>query len=416
MDNLERNITDIVGMSDLNGSLNGPDIETEAAVLAYIQKTRNVIAEKPDMFETQQNAAQMLQMFDYLLGNWHLNRFEAIKILAAKEKQLLRKGYISYDTSDLNISDVTESSGFFNALAELYEDEIDELDGLFSKIKERRAERKEKRQERRAERKSKTFKEKFRGFISKINKFNPVTLAVRNALRGVLALNFLGVATIMMKDDPRSKEVLEKVKKMYKTMGGKEDKLLKTLNKAKNRKALFNKKMQKDLEAGKFKGIDGLGEAMTIGGMMVAAGAFFLKIWNWVKGAGFKVKEGQEGKLDVFKDTVNNVFKKKDKEEPDLNQNNTTNENNTFPDSFSTVKTSPGGSPPGKTNDNGGKRISNTNENDTKNKWKKPLIAVGVLAGVIGIGYGVYNHTNKQKVEKKVVKKNDTKLGDITFQ
>ena len=65
MDNLERNITDIVGMSDFNQNLNGPDIETEAAVLAYIQKTRNVIAEKPDMFEIQQNATQMLQMFDY---------------------------------------------------------------------------------------------------------------------------------------------------------------------------------------------------------------------------------------------------------------------------------------------------------------------------------------------------------------
>jgi len=174
--------------------------------------------------------------------------------------------------------------------------------------------------------------------------------------------------------------------------------------------------MQKDLEAGKFKGIDSLGEAMSIGGMMVAAGAFFLKIWNWIKGAGFKVKEGQEGKLDVFKDTVNNVFKKKDKEEPDLNQKNTSIENNTFPDSFSTVKTSTGGPAPGKTNDNGGKRISNANETDTKNKWKKPLIAVGVLAGVIGIGYGVYNHTNKQKEVKKVERKAETKLGDINFQ
>ena len=403
MDNLERNITDIVGMSDFNQNLNGPDIETEAAVLAYIQKTRNVIAEKPDMFETQQNAVQMLQMFDYLLANWHQNRFEAIKVLAEKEKQLLQQGFISYDASDLSISEVAENPGFFNALSELYEDEIDELDGLFSKIKERREERKVKRTERREERKSKSFKEKFKGFVSKVNKFNPVTLAVRNALRGVLALNFLGVSTMLMKNDTRSKGVLEKVKNMYKTMGGKEDKLLQTLNKAKNRKALFNKKMQQDLEAGKFKGIEGLGEPFSIGGMMVAAGAFFLKIWNWIKGAGFKVKEGQEGKLEVFKDTVNTVFKKK---LPSDQQNKQIPENT---ENFSYNL-------PGKTNDNGGSRITDTKETDKKAKWKKPLIAVGVLAGVIGLGYGVFNLNNKQKEEKKVVQKKETKLGDITFQ
>ncbi|MCF6183103.1 MAG: hypothetical protein L3J56_00510 [Bacteroidales bacterium] len=386
MDNLERNTTDIVGMSDFNQNLNGQDIETEAAVLAYIQKTRNVIAEKPDMFEIQQNASQMLQMFDYLLANWHQNRFEAIRVLAEKERHLLQQGFISYDASDLNISDVAENSGFFSALAELYEDEISELDGLFSRIKERRTERKEKRTARREDRKSKTPKERFKGFISKINKFNPVTLAVRNALRGVLALNFLGVSTILMKNEVRSKQVLEKVKNMYKAMGGKEDKLLQTLNKAKNRKALFNKKMQQELEAGKFKGIEGLGEPFSISGMLVAAGAFFLKIWNWIKEKGIKIKETVTKILPEKKDTQNN--------NPENSSYNL----------------------PGKTNDNEVFKTSNTTDSDKKNKWKKPLIAVGVLAGIFGIGYGVYNHNNKQKEEKKVIIEKETKLGDIAFQ
>lgn len=402
MDNLEKNITDIVGMSDLLTGLNGPDIETESSVLNYIQKTRNVIAEKPDMFETQQNATQMLQMFDYLLANWHLNRLEAIRVLAEKEKQLLQQGFISYDASDLSISDVTEHQGFFNALAELYEDEIDELDGLFSKIKERRKERKEKRTQRHEERKSKKFKEKFRGFISKINKFNPVTLAVRNALRGVLALNFLGVATSIMKNDARAKDVLEKVKNMYKGMGGKEEKLLQTLNKAKNRKALFNKKMQADLEAGKFKGIEGLGEPFSISGMLVAAGAFFLKIWNWIKGAGIKVKETVTKILPGKKDTENNnLFNKNDKEELAPGQYE-----NPIPDNKETISYKL----PGKTNDKGGKRYrtNNTGDSDKKEKWKKPLIAVGVLAGVIGIGYGVYSINNKQKQKAQ--------LGSIVLQ
>jgi hypothetical protein len=394
-ENTDKNILDVVGMSDLLDGLSGTDAETESSLFNYIQKTRNVIAEKPDMFESQQNSTQMLQMFDYLIAHWHINKIEAIKVLAAKEKQLLRAGYISYDASDLNISDVTENSGFFNALAELYEDEIDLLDGLFSKLKQRRTERKERRQERREERKSKTFKEKFRGFVSKANKFNPVTLAVRNALRGVLALNFLGVSTILMKNDAKAKEALAKVKKMYKGMGGKESKLLETLNKAKSRKALFNKKVQSDMESGKFKGIEGLGETVTIGSMMVAAGAFFLKIWNWIKGAGFQVKEGQQGKLEVFKDTVNNVFRKEDKQDthPVKQETPTDNEENILLNT--------------KSNDNTGKSYNSKN-NNKKAKWKKPLIAVGVLLGLAGIGYGVYSVNTK--------KKENSKLGSIMLQ
>ncbi len=347
--------------------MNGPDVETESALLSYIQKTRQIIADKPEIVASQQNSNQMTEMFDYLLSNWSSNRIQAIKVLAEKEKQLSKQGFINYNNSDLSISDVTKNVGFFNVLAEIYKDEINELDGLFSRIKERSAEKKEER------------KDKIRRLIGKVNKFNPITLAVRNALRGLLALNFLGVSTILMQTDARSEAVFEKVKRMYKTMGGKESKLLETLTKSKNKKPLFNKKMQQELEAGTFKGIDGLAGG-GIGTMLTAAGAFFLKIWTWIKENGLNVAEKVKDILPERKET-NEEIKKSSGKRNDINYG-----------------------------------ADNTSKDTKINKWKKPLIAIGVLAGTFGIAYGVYNHNNKQKEEKKVVRKKETKLGDIAFQ
>lgn len=396
MDNLDNNIMDVVAMSDLNPVLSGVDMDTEAALLNYIKKTRDIIAEKPDMFLRQQDAEQMLQMFDYLLANWATNRIQAIKVLADKETELLKQGYIKYDTSDLSISDVAETDGFFNALAELFEDEISQLDGLFSRLKEKIEKRKE-------ENKGKSFKEKFKGFISKANKFNPVTLAVRNALRGLFALNFLGISSIITANEPRSKEVLAKVKNMYKNMGGKEDKLMQTLNKAKNRKALFNKKAQHDLEAGKFKGVEGLG-SVTIASLLTAAGAFILKIWDWIKKAGIKtgdfVKKAVVG--DGEKDNTDFNYPRPDEK----------HSNESYPDNNSNISL-PGKNLPGKTNDNS--NVYNAANDNKKTNWKPILITVGVL-GLVGGGLVMLNNNNKKKQEEVSAIKASTKLQGITLK
>lgn len=402
--NTQSNIEDIVGLTDLIPTLDGPDAETEAGLYKYIIKTRGIIASKPEIFTTQQDARQMLEMFDYLIENWDTDRIRAIAVLAEKEMDLLSKGFISYDTSDLNISDVAETSGFFSVLAELYEDEIDELDelndeldGLFKKLREKRKKKKELKKSLSKEEWKQHKKDKRRKIIGKLNKFNPLTLAVRNALRGLLALNLFGIATTMMRDDPKAKEVLAKVVRMYKTMGGKEDKLMQTLNKAKGRKALFNKKVQQEVEAGKFKGTEGFGSTTAIGGMLLAAGKFLLKIWNWIKGAGFKLKPEQIQKI------AEKFAEGKPEETP----------TDTDTDTYTETDTIQYG---GKSKD-----VSIKTGTDEK-KWKKPLIIVGILALAGGVTYGIIEYNKKKakpdnkKVPGKKVSNKGKKLSGIQLK
>lgn len=372
MDNntLQNNLTDVVGMRDFEDNLNGVSPDVETALYNHIKKTRDVIAAKPEIVSSQQNSEQMLQMYDYLLANWHTNRIEAIRVLAGKEQALLSSGYINYDFSDLSISDVSEHSGIFSVLAELYEDEINELDGLFSKIKNG------------IKKITKKNIEVLKKVVPKLNRVNPLTIAVRNALRGLIAINFLGLASSLAHSQAKTKGLLAKVQKMYKNMGGKEAKLMAAIAKGKSKKALFNKKMQRQIEAGQFKGLEGLGElgdgGITIASMLTAAGAFIAKIWSWIKQAGLKAKE-------VIKDIK--PFVKKPKQEPQqTTQNNEPVQNSDNDTTFSS----------GKTNDKDGKRYS-SNNTDKKNKWKKPLIAVGILTGLFGIGYGVYSINSKKK-------------------
>ena len=93
---IHENLMDVVAMSDFDEAVSGlagvePDVE--ASLLNYITKTRDVIASKPELIENQQDANQMLQMYDYLLANWHTeNRIQAIQILASKERELLKVG------------------------------------------------------------------------------------------------------------------------------------------------------------------------------------------------------------------------------------------------------------------------------------------------------------------------------------
>ena len=379
----EQKLSDVVLMTDFDENLNGTEIDVEVALFAHIKKTRDVIALNPQLIENQQNSKQMLEMYDYLIANWNSeNRVSAIKILAQKEKELLIKGYINYDVSDLDISDLTENAGFFSVLAELYEDEINELDGLFSKVKD----------------KLKKVKDKLKTIIPKINKVNPLTIAIRNALRGLIQLNFLGVATSLSK--PSS--ALTKVKKMYKNMGGKESKLIQSITKGKKKKALFNKKMQRKLETGSFKGVGlgELGEPFTIGGMLVACGTFFVKIWNWIKAAGLKAK-------DIADKIIPNKPGGRPPHSPSPPLPPPSSDNNfTAP--------IPAKSSDSKTNEND--NYANTvNPNESKAKWKTPVfIGLGILV-IGGISYGVFNSQNNKK-ESKEIKKVSTKLGAITFQ
>ena len=145
-------------------------------------------------------------------------------------------------------------------------------------------------------------------------KLNPALILIRSGLKVLIAINFLGMATRFSiglltqaeaeqkgydKDTWESaKKALDKIVRFWKKIGGKEDKLLKTIRNGSTRKALFKKNYNKNtkiVETGEdsatlgaveikiLNGINGLGEGFTIGTALAAVGAFFAKIWGWIK-------------------------------------------------------------------------------------------------------------------------------------
>ncbi len=158
--------------------------------------------------------------------------------------------------------------------------------GKLFKTKE---ERKENRQERKEERKEERANSKHKGLtvakqiLQVVNKVNPVTLAVRNALRALIALNFIGMASAINSKP----ELRKKVEEMYKNMGGEVKHLTNSVSDGAKRKPLFGKDSEK---------YNGLGLVTT--GLLASAGAFILKIWNWMKESGVKaVKYVKDNKI-----------------------------------------------------------------------------------------------------------------------
>lgn len=145
-------------------------------------------------------------------------------------------------------------------------------------------------------------------------KLNPALILIRSGLKVLIAINFLGMATrfsigLLTQAEAEqkgydqdtwenAKKALDKIVRFWKKIGGKEDKLLKTIRNGSTRKALFKKNYNKNtkiVETGEdsatlgaveikiLNGINGLGEGFTIGTALAAVGAFFAKIWGWIK-------------------------------------------------------------------------------------------------------------------------------------
>lgn len=144
-------------------------------------------------------------------------------------------------------------------------------------------------------------------------KLNPATILIRNSLRLLIALNFLGMAsrlnvanmtqaqainagyTAAMWND--AKKAKDRVERFFVKMGGKKTNIQNAIKNGAKKKALFKggyKSSSKIVETGTdnatlsgcapvLTGLDGLGAAVTIGSALAAVGAFFAKIWGWVK-------------------------------------------------------------------------------------------------------------------------------------
>lgn len=144
-------------------------------------------------------------------------------------------------------------------------------------------------------------------------KLNPATILIRNSLRLLVALNFLGMASRMNVANMteaqainagytsamwnEAKKAKDRVERFFTKMGGKKENIDKAIVNGAKKKPLFKggyKADSKIVETGSddaslsgcapvLTGIDGLGAAVTIGSALAAVGAFIAKIWGWIK-------------------------------------------------------------------------------------------------------------------------------------
>lgn len=154
-------------------------------------------------------------------------------------------------------------------------------------------------------------------------KLNPLTVLMRNSLRMLVAINFLGMATKfnianLTKDQAiaegyteqmwnDAKKAKQRVVKFFTKLGGKEKNIEKAIVNGSKKKAIFKKDYNKNtkiVENGEddatlsgdespiLTGFDGLGAAGTIGAALASVGAFIGKIWGWIKNIVPKIGKG----------------------------------------------------------------------------------------------------------------------------
>lgn len=134
-------------------------------------------------------------------------------------------------------------------------------------------------------------------------KLNPITVLMRNAWRALIAINFVGMASrigvgmlseseaakydVVGDEYATAKKAYDRSRKFFTAMGGDGAKFDSTVKKAMFRKPLFSgdyKLEQQITENDELAGLSaGLGEGVTIGSCLAAVGAFFAKIWAWIK-------------------------------------------------------------------------------------------------------------------------------------
>ncbi len=148
-------------------------------------------------------------------------------------------------------------------------------------------------------------------------KINPVTVMIRNSWRGLMAINFLGMATrlgvgLMSWSEAekagytrdvydKAVKAIERAKKLYKKMGGNADKFVKSIKNGANKKPLFSKDIRPDskLNFASSDTDDGettLGEPVTVATMVAACVGILTSVWAWVKDIVQTVKQNKENK------------------------------------------------------------------------------------------------------------------------
>ena len=416
----------VANATDLFSGLQGDAISTDS-FYRYIENTKKVVEQNPQLFVGIQNPENMVEMFNYALSNWNTaSRIDSLLYLSEKEIDLIKKGYIIDDDGD--------GEGFFTAILDMHieaglregilngtckswqlkciaENKLRQARELAEKLRKAAIEKANQahewanKQRREASEKARKLAEEAKrrveetarklaearrkaaerlkdnyakvkdrikdinpkDVIGKVNKYNPVTIAMRNSLRLVLSVNLFGLATILSKRDETASRVSDKVLNMYKLMGGKEEKYYEAIKNGAKKKPVLNKKYRDQFNK---KG-GGLGEPVTIASSIALISAPLIAIWKWIKGAGLD---------ELIPELVDKMPNGKEDDQPDENNNYLPDENN---DNYLPDNTKIG-------QDTGLDVDIDTTEK--KNKYLKPaLIGGGLLLIAGGIGYYFYS-------------------------
>lgn len=134
-------------------------------------------------------------------------------------------------------------------------------------------------------------------------KINPLTVLTRSALRSLLSINFIGLATrlnvgLLTEQQAanlgydkstweQAKKALERIKKLFTKMGGNASKLLKSITNGASKKPLFAKDIRPDTKINSATNDDeeaSLGmEPATLAALLALTSTIITTVWSWVK-------------------------------------------------------------------------------------------------------------------------------------
>lgn len=258
-------VLDLVsGFEELEG-LDGPDYDR--TILEHLIKTRNMIAQNPNLIRNSDYPPAFLKMLDYAIDNWNTpNREKALEILAKNEDALNRlNGFDGSEDSEMDGLD----------------DEFGDLDGLSG------AEIEQELNGKKRPAKKKGFFKKIGQAVKKVGKaagqaakkvgkaivrFNPLTISARTGFLLAMKLNLKKMASKIKwgyatKEQAAAKGISAQEWEKQKNALAKVEKLF--VDKLQGKKSALKNAVLK----GKAKGLSGLDEETEITGLGVAAAA-----------------------------------------------------------------------------------------------------------------------------------------------
>lgn len=360
---VEQDLYDVVMATDLEGlGLGSMDEQQEMdAIYRHLIATRNTVASNPEMISLVDDPQAFLKMLDYAIEHWNTpNRDKALAILAQNEDKLNLQHGIS-------------------GLEEELDDDEELLGRLFKRRKNKGSRKGFFNNIRKAVKKK-------GGILRKIGKalirFNPVSIAARNGFLIAMKLNIKKIASRLKwayatKEQARKKGISED--KWNKAKKGLEqvEKLFADKLQGKRRalkKAILNGRAGKlDGTLGDLSDIELLGEPFTaVGAATVVTSAIPIikKVINALKKVGLFSKK-ESDKVEVSAEDIQSMAKSA----PQVSS-----ESNMAPDDVTDFEMDESNYPTRSTN----AKPPNKAVNFIK---KNPMVAVGGLAAIGGVGY-----------------------------